>query len=164
LHLGGAEATFTNTMHSILAGVTVLLFLLAMGFGAFACGKRFRLYSIGTLLTLIVLGAVSGFMAGAQITQQGFTAPPQWFGLIERITIYGSMLWVAVLAIVLLSARILDHKNINNPLMCTQLVNFRNDDYVSKVASSHREACKLVEAGFEHVCKVDSVHVFRKRK
>ncbi len=105
LHLGEAEATFTNTMHSIIAGVTVLLFLLAMGFGAFACGKRFRLYSIGTLLTLIVLGAVSGFMAGAQITVQGFTTPPQWFGAIERITIYGSTLWVVVLAIVLLRAR-----------------------------------------------------------
>jgi len=99
LQLGGAEATFTNTMHSILAGVSGLLFLLAMGFGAFAWGKRFRLYSIGTLLTLIVLGAVLGFMAGAQITVQGFTAPPQWFGLIERIDIYGSMLWVVVVGL-----------------------------------------------------------------
>jgi integrase len=60
--------------------------------------------------------------------------------------------------------RILGHKNINNTLMYTQLVNFKNDDYVSKVASSPKEACKLVEAGFEHVCQVDNVHVFRKRK
>jgi len=104
LHLGVAEATFTNTMHSIIAGMSGLLFLLAMGFGAIACGKRFRLYSIGTLLTLVVVGAVSGFMAGANITAHGFTAPPQWFGLIERMDIYGSMLWVAVLAIVLLRA------------------------------------------------------------
>ena len=103
-HLGAAEATFTNTMHSVIAGVQGLLYLLAMGFGAIACGKRFRLYSIGTLLTLIVVGAVIGFMAGAQITQQGFTAPPQWFGLIERMDVYGSMLWVLVLAIVLLRA------------------------------------------------------------
>ncbi len=105
MHLRGAEVTFTDIMHGILAGVHVLLFLLAMGFGATAYGKRFRLYSIGTLLTLIVLGAVSGFMAGAQITVQGFTTPPQWFGAIERITIYGSTLWVVVLAIVLLRAR-----------------------------------------------------------
>jgi len=104
LQLGVARATFTNTMHSILVGVQGLLYLLAMGFGVFARGKRFRLYSIGTLLTLIVLGAVSGLMAGSDITQHGFTAPPQWFGLIERIDIYGSMLWVAVLAIVLLRA------------------------------------------------------------
>jgi len=60
--------------------------------------------------------------------------------------------------------RILGHKNINNTLMYTQLVNFKDDDYVSKVANSPEEACKLVEAGFEHVCKVDNVHIFRKRK
>lgn len=105
LQLGVAEATFTNITHSIIAGMNGFLSLLAMGFGAFACGKRFRLYSIGTLLTLIVIGAVSVFMAGADITQHGFTAPPQWFGLIERIDIYGSMLWVAVLAFVLLRAK-----------------------------------------------------------
>lgn len=57
--------------------------------------------------------------------------------------------------------RILGHKNSNNALMYTQLVNFKNDDYVSKVASSPKEACKLVEAGFEHVCRIDNVHVFR---
>jgi hypothetical protein len=104
MHLRGAEATFTDTMHSILAGVTVLLILLAMGFGAIAYGKRFRLYSIGTLLTLLVLGAVLGFVGGAQIAAQGFIAPPQWFGVIERITVYGFLLWVLVLAIVLLRA------------------------------------------------------------
>lgn len=101
LQLGVVEATFTNTMHSIISGVQGLSYLVAMGVGVFACGKRFRLYSIGTLLTLIVVGAVMGLMAGTNITAQGFTAPPQWFGLIERIDIYGSMLWVAVLAIVL---------------------------------------------------------------
>jgi hypothetical protein len=43
-------------------------------------------------------------MASSQISVQGFTAPPQWFGLIERIDVYGSVLWVLVLAIVLLQA------------------------------------------------------------
>ncbi|MDH5439350.1 MAG: DUF998 domain-containing protein [Candidatus Bathyarchaeota archaeon] len=105
LQLGVAEATFTNIMHSIIAGFSGFLFLLSMGFGASACGKRFRLYSIGTLLTLILIGAVSVFMSGADITQHGFNEPPQWFGLIERIDIYGSMLWTALLAIVLLRAK-----------------------------------------------------------
>jgi hypothetical membrane protein len=104
IHQRGAEATFTDTMHSALTGVTVLLILLAMGFGAIAYGKRFRLYSIGTLLTILILGAGLGFVAGAQIAAQGVIAPPQWFGLIERINIYGFMSWVVVLAIVLLRA------------------------------------------------------------
>jgi len=101
LQLGVAEAAFGNTMHSVIAGLTVILYLLAMGFGAFACGKRFRLYSFGTIVTLIVVGSVSALMAGAEISARGWTAPPQWFGLIERVSVYGSILWVMVLAIVL---------------------------------------------------------------
>ena len=100
IHQRGAEATFTDTMHSALAGVTVLIILLAMGFGAIAYGKRFRFYSMGTLLTLLVLGAALGFMSGAQVAGQGIVMPPRWFGLIERVDIYGFLLWVAVLAVV----------------------------------------------------------------
>ncbi len=104
LQLGVTEATFTNTMHSIIAGVVGFLFLVGMGLGAFVNGKRFRLFSIGIFLTLILIGGVSAFMAGADISQRGFTTPPQWFGLLERIDVYGSMLWMAVLSVVLLRA------------------------------------------------------------
>jgi len=104
IHLRGAQVTFTDIMHSALTGVTVLLILLGMGFGAIAYGKRFRLYSIGTLLIILLLGAGLGFVAGAPIAAQGVIAPPQWFGLIERINIYGFMSWMVVLAIVLLRA------------------------------------------------------------
>lgn len=60
--------------------------------------------------------------------------------------------------------KILGHKNINNTLIYTQLVDFKDDEYVSKVANTPEEACSLVEAGFEYVCKVNDVHIFRKRK
>jgi len=60
--------------------------------------------------------------------------------------------------------RILGHKNINNTLIYTHLVDFKDDEYISKVATSPREACNLVEAGFEFVCEVDGSHIFRKRK
>jgi hypothetical protein len=94
-HLGEAPATLGNTMHIAAAGVTVLLFLLQLGVGAIAFGKRFRLYSVGTLLTVLVLGAYifSGVNAGLLVP---------WVGVEERILIYGYMLWVVVLAIVLL--------------------------------------------------------------
>jgi hypothetical protein len=52
-------------------------------------------------VTLIVVGSVSALMAGAGISVQGWTTPPQWFRLIERISVYGSTLWVMVLALVL---------------------------------------------------------------
>ena len=94
-HLGETATTVSNTLHIAAAGVTVLLFLLQLGVGAFAFGKRFRLYSVGTLLTVLLLGVYifSGISAGQ-------LAP--WIGVEERILIYGYMLWVAVLAIVLL--------------------------------------------------------------
>jgi preprotein translocase subunit SecG len=99
-HLGEAAATLANTIHITLAGVTSLLILLQIGSGAFAFGKRFRLYSVGTLLTLLVVGALAG-QSGAQIVAG---QPTPWFGVTERILIYGYMLWVAVLAVVLLQA------------------------------------------------------------
>lgn len=98
----GSEATFTDLMHSILAGVNVILFLLAIGFGALASKGRFRLYSIATLLGLIAVGAVSFFMAGGQVSTTGVISPPPAFGLIERIDAYGCVVWTAVLAFVLL--------------------------------------------------------------
>ena len=60
--------------------------------------------------------------------------------------------------------RILGHKNIKNTLVYTHLVNFQDDEYVSKVAWTLEEGCKLVEAGFEYVTEIESGKIFRKRK
>ena len=60
--------------------------------------------------------------------------------------------------------RILGHKNIKNTLIYTQLVDFQDDDYVSRVAKTIEEACQLIEAGFEYVCEMDDVKIFRRRK
>jgi hypothetical protein len=99
-HLGEAAATLANTMHITLAGVTSLLILLQIGSGAFAFGKRFRLYSVGTLLTLLVVGVLTWLGAAQLVANQ----PSPWLGVTERILIYGYMQWVAVLAVVLLRA------------------------------------------------------------
>jgi hypothetical protein len=60
--------------------------------------------------------------------------------------------------------KVLGHKNIQNTLLYTQLVNFENDDYYSATAKSVEEAQKLVETGFEYVCTFNDVKLFRKRK
>jgi hypothetical protein len=99
MHLRGAEMTFTDTMHWTIAGVVVLLILLMVALGVIAYRKWFRLYSIGTLVTLLVVGMWSIFVGGAQIAAQESTP---FFGVTERITVYGYLAWVAVLAIVLL--------------------------------------------------------------
>jgi hypothetical membrane protein len=99
MHLRGAEMTFTDTMHWTIAGVVVLLILLMIALGVIAYRKWFRLYSIGTLVTLLVVGMWSIFVGGAQIAAHQSTPV---FGVMERITVYGYLAWVAALAIVLL--------------------------------------------------------------
>jgi hypothetical protein len=101
MHVRGTEFTLTDTMHVINTAVTVLLILSVIGLGASANGKWFRLYSIATLVMLLLFGALT-FMAGPQIAADQATP---WIGVTERINIYGYMLWMAVLAVVLLRAR-----------------------------------------------------------
>ena len=61
--------------------------------------------------------------------------------------------------------KLLGHRNIKNTLLYTQLITSENDeDYVSKVARTIDEARKLVEVGFEYVCDIEDVKLFRKRK
>jgi hypothetical protein len=100
IHLRGVEGTLTDTMHAIITGVGVLFYLLIIGFGATAFGKRFRLFSIGTLLVLVVFGTLSG-LDGPRLAAN---LPTPWMGVWERINIYVTMLWIMVLAIALLRA------------------------------------------------------------
>ena len=61
----------------------------------------------------------------------------------------------------------LGHKNIKNTLIYVQLANemFKDQqEYISKVAGNLKETCTLVEAGFEYVCDMDGVKIFRKPK
>jgi hypothetical protein len=66
---------------------------------------------------------------------------------------------------ILLVKEKLGHRNINNTLVYTHLVNFsENEEYHSATAKNLQEACKLIEEGFEYVTEMDSVKLFRKRK
>jgi hypothetical protein len=60
--------------------------------------------------------------------------------------------------------QILGHRSINNTLVYTHLINFKDDDFTAKVAHSEQEVCQLAEAGFEFVCDYDGSKIFRKRK
>ena len=96
--LSAPVSAFTNTMHIVLTVVTVLSWMLILGFAAAAFGKRFRIYSIGTILTVLTFGALTGPQAAAMVAGQ----PTPWLGLTERINIYSFMLWAVVLTITLL--------------------------------------------------------------
>ncbi|MEM0095715.1 MAG: site-specific integrase [Candidatus Bathyarchaeia archaeon] len=60
--------------------------------------------------------------------------------------------------------KLLGHKNIQNTLVYTHLVNFNEEEYISRAAWTLEEAQKLVEAGFEYVCEIEGARLFRKRK
>ena len=102
IHLRGVEGTLTDNMHAILTGVGVLFILLAIVFGATAFGKRFRLYSIVTIVILVVFGV----LAGLNGPQMAANLPTPWLGVWERINIFGYMLWSVVFAIALLRGRV----------------------------------------------------------
>ena len=99
--LAAGEGTLRNFMHIPATAVMSLFIVLAMGFGATLLGKRFRYYSYGTIAILIVFGVLTSLQAGQMVANQ----PTPWGGIYERMNIYPTILWVAVLGIGLLRAQ-----------------------------------------------------------
>jgi hypothetical protein len=84
-------------VHLALVGVGILCWLVAMGFGAAALGKRFRIYS------LVSLGLVVGFFAlgFSYVPEANAGQPTPFLGLFERIGFSAYFLWLTVLAVAL---------------------------------------------------------------
>ena len=99
--MGAGEDTLRNAFHGPLTLVMDLLLVAGMAFAATLLGKRFRYYTYATIVVLLVFGIWTSF----QIPQMAANQPTPWMGLKERINIYATMLWVAVLAIALLRAQ-----------------------------------------------------------
>jgi hypothetical protein len=96
--LAAGGGTLTDTLHLVWAAVTGIFFVLIVGFGAAALGKRFRLYSIATMMIVLGCGAVTGTYA----SDVQADLPTPWVGAWERISIATFMAWIVVLAITLL--------------------------------------------------------------
>jgi hypothetical membrane protein len=92
---GGPENSFP---HIVLTAALVLFLLLAIGYGAFALGRRFGTYSVVTLLIIVVFS----MLAAPFGTRLAAGQPTPGFGILERISIYAFLAWIAVLAVVLL--------------------------------------------------------------
>jgi hypothetical protein len=97
MHLRGVSPTLTDTMHIVFAMVTVLIMMAAMAFAAAALGKRFRFYSIATIVLLLAFGILSG-QDGSKVAAN---LPTPLLGVWERIDIALFLAWVIVLAAVL---------------------------------------------------------------
>ena len=98
MHLRGAEFTLTDTLHIIFSIVTVMIFMLEIAFGAGAFGKRFRLYSIATLIVMTAFGILTGIEA----PRIAANLPTPWIGIWERLSIGVYLVWVVALAVALL--------------------------------------------------------------
>lgn len=97
----GTGSLATDLPHIALTGTLVLLTLLAIGAAALALGRRFRLYSAATVVTMLAVGLLSA-PNGARLSAG---QPTPGFGIVERVNIYASLLWIAVLSIALLRQR-----------------------------------------------------------
>lgn len=95
--LAAGGATLTDTLHIVWTAVNGVLTLLAMGFAAAALGKRFRVYSIATMVILVAAGAVTSLDA----PRMQANLPTPWIGVWERVNIGVWLLWVVVLAVTL---------------------------------------------------------------
>jgi len=99
--IAAGGGTFTDTLHLVWAGITVFLMFVYIGFGAAALGKRFRWYSIATIVVMLAFGlltipAVGGISSGQ---------PTPWAGVVERINIFMDLQWVTILSIAVLRRR-----------------------------------------------------------
>ena len=95
--LAAGGGTLSDTLHVVLGAVTVFLMFLAIGLGASAFGKPFRLYSIATIVVLLTFGGLTFLEAPRLQANQ----PTPWIGLWERINITVFLLWVVMLGAVL---------------------------------------------------------------
>jgi hypothetical protein len=95
--LAAGGKTLTDSLHIAWTVATVLILLTAIGFGAAAFGRRFRLYSIATIVLLAVFGA----LAGMDAPRLEADLPTPWIGVWERLNIIASMAWLMVLAVLM---------------------------------------------------------------
>lgn len=95
MDMRGTEITARGSLHGPMTAIMSLFIVLSMGFGAFLLGRWFRFYSFATIIVLIVFGVLTSLQAPQ--LEAGYPTP--WMGLTERVNIYATMLWFAVLSL-----------------------------------------------------------------
>ena len=99
MHMRGAELTFTDTMHLILATNPFVLVSIALAVAAFR--GWFRAYTV-TTIAILLLPALFAFQYASEVQAN---LPTPGLGLGERVAQYAYALWQSALAIVLLRQR-----------------------------------------------------------
>ncbi len=92
MHMRGAERTFTDRMHLILAANPFMLVSVCAAGVAFP--GRFRRYTVVTIMMLVP--AVFAFRFAPLVDAN---APTPWLGIAERFAQYETGVWQIVLAV-----------------------------------------------------------------
>lgn len=100
MEMRGNERTLRNVMHIPATAMMSFSTLASMGFGSRLLGRRFRHYTYQTIAILVVSSALTSLQIGKLLAHE----PTPWMGIEERISLYATMLWLAVLAAALLRA------------------------------------------------------------
>jgi hypothetical protein len=96
--LAAGGETLTDTLHLVWAGVVTVLFLLTMGCVAAAFAGRFRLFTVLSMVLLLVFGGLTALLApGVE-----HDLPTPWIGVWERINVGIFLAWVVAFAFVLM--------------------------------------------------------------
>lgn len=98
MHMRGETFNATDTMHLLFAVSAVVLIVAILWSGAIARGPGFRLF---TAIALVLIMAAGGLVS-TSIEAIAANQPTPWMGLVERVSVYGPLIWMAVLAISLL--------------------------------------------------------------
>jgi hypothetical protein len=97
--LAAGAKSLSDTLHLVWTSVTVVLFVCTMVIGAMALGRKFRVYSVIS----IVLLAVFGLLTSKDVALVEANLPTPMMGLWERINQYIFFLWIIVLSLQLIT-------------------------------------------------------------
>lgn len=95
--LAANGGTLTDTLHIVWTAMNGALTLVLMGFGAAALGKRFRRYTIVSIVILLAAGS----MTSLDVSRVNAGLPTPLMGVWERVNMSAWLLWVALLAVAL---------------------------------------------------------------
>jgi len=140
--LAAGGGTLTDTLHIAWTVATNLLFMLAIGCGAAALGKRFRLYSIATMVSLVGFGVLTSMDA----PQLEANLPTPWMGVWERLAIGVFLTWIVVLATALLRTPQRDDQGASRPRSA-----FKTPEGRTAFLAAYDAAMKLWPVPYEEV-------------
>ncbi|HEX7019304.1 MAG TPA: serine hydrolase [Gemmatimonadaceae bacterium] len=98
IHVRGADTSGSDLPHAFVAGGVVVLLIATIAAGAFVAGRRFRGYSVATLLVMIAF-SVPTF---AYVPRVAANQPTPGLGILERVEVWAPMIWLAMFAVVLM--------------------------------------------------------------